>query len=152
MTRGITQEQEWTFTKIRERTARLARRLTEIWPRPEITPGEVKEYALLKKGAPDSYVSVRDLIAAGVLCDGEKLLSPDASVFSGIICALNSDGNFIFADGKISDSPTGAAKHAMKMRGKQPGTLNGWTFWQVPRLGCKLNEAKRFLQTAAAGE
>lgn len=147
LTKDIISEQEWTFEKIKERTIKLSKKLIDIWPRQTIDPQDVKEYALLRKDTDTNgaYVPIQKLMLLGILLNGEKLVTPEGSMYSGISCSINADGKFIFEDGKITDSPTGAAKYAMKLLGKQVTTTNGWTFWYVSRLGCKLSEVKKFM-------
>lgn len=144
MTKDVIAQEEWTFEKIKERTKKLSERFMQIWPRPCMGEAEIKEYALMGKDAdlPSTFITVKDLITKNLLMPGEKLETHKGSIYSEVSCVLDESGNFIFEDGKIAESPSGAAKYAAKMRGRQISAPNGWTFWHVPRLDCKLSDVR----------
>lgn len=82
----------------------------------------------------------------GILQENEPLHIPESSTFSGIPCRVAADGYLVFADGYRADTPSGAAKHVMELLGKPVMGTTGWTLWQVPRLGCRLCDLKKFIQ------
>lgn len=120
MTKDVIAQDTWNFEKIKERTTSLSRRILQIWPKPAMEAGEVKRYALLGQDADvnSGYITIGDLISKGILANGERLGTPKWSIYSGITCTLDEHGNFVFEDGKITESPSGAAKYAMKLRGR----------------------------------
>ena len=149
LSNDVLQEEVWTYEKIKARTERLARRIIALWPRPYMPPEEIRTYSLLRRKteATTEYITVRDLIQAGVLLAGEKLVSHEASIYKGATCHVNEDGKLQFDDGRIEDYPSGAAMYAIAKLGKRLKSMNGWWFWFVPRLNCRLSEVKNFLDS-----
>jgi Restriction Enzyme Adenine Methylase Associated len=72
--------------------------------------------------------SVADLIGAGVLRRGEKLVVRRRSA-RPIEATVVADGS-ITVDGMSFSTPSRAAKHALAV-----GSVDGWLRWRVPRLG-----------------
>lgn len=149
LSNDVLQEEVWTYEKIKARTERLARRIIALWPRPYMPLEKIRTYSLLRRKteATTEYITVRDLIQAGVLLAGEKLVSHEASIYKGATCHVNEDGKLQFDDGRIEDYPSGAAMYAIAKLGKRLKSMNGWWFWFVPRLNCRLSEVKNFLDS-----
>lgn len=143
----ILQEATWTYEKIQERTKKLAERIVNLWPRPSLTGEEVKKYSLLRRDANENtgFISIKDLLGAGVLQVNEKLISSNESIYKGFSCRINEDGFIQFDDGKIEETPSGAAKYCIKQKYGKLTNINGWKLWFVPRLNCSLSDAKSLM-------
>ena len=138
------QEATWTYEKIQERTTKLAEKIVNLWPRPSLTGEEVKKYSLLRRDANENtgFISIKDLLGAGVLQVNEKLISSNESIYKGLSCRINENGFMQFEDGQIEETPTGAARYCIKQVYGKLKTVNGWKFWLVPRLNCRRLDVK----------
>ena len=147
LSNDILQEATWTYEKIQERTKKLAERIVNLWPRPSLTGEEVKKYSLLRRDANENtgFISIKDLLGAGVLQVNEKLISSNESIYKGFSCRINEDGFIQFDDGKIEETPSGAAKYCIKQKYGKLTNINGWKLWLVPRLNCSLSDAKSLM-------
>ena len=147
LTKDILKEETWTYDQIILRTRKLAERLVTLWERPAISQEEATRYSLLKKDKENisTYISLKELLQSGVLQVNEKLTSLQNSIYKNAECFLNETGLLEFSDGHTDEYPTSAAKYVMQLQGKPVKDINGWTFWFIPRLGCRLAEAKEFL-------
>ena len=144
LSNDILQEATWTYEKIQERTTKLAEKIVNLWPRPSLTGEEVKKYSLLRRDANENtgFISIKDLLGAGVLQVNEKLISSNESIYKGLSCRINENGFMQFEDGQIEETPTGAARYCIKQVYGKLKTVNGWKFWLVPRLNCRLLDVK----------
>ena len=110
---------QWTDIAIQERTKALIELILRIWPAP---PGHTSGYA---RSLPRirRKIQLADLISAGVLAPGSRLL-PRRKKHSHREATLLADGS-IEVDGISHDNPTLAAS---AMAGKRTG---GWSFFMV---------------------
>ncbi len=134
--------QNWDETLIQERTETLIDEILTTWPVPS---GHSNEGRHGGAGATFGEATVQDLIRAEVLPPGAVLVS-GAGKYPGLVATVASDGQIEF-DGRLYESPSGAAKAATKRR-----AINGWWFWRVGQAdGPRLREVRDKL-TEAPGE
>ena len=145
--KAVISHDKWTFEIIEKRTADMAQKLVSLWHRPHLTKEEIEQFSLTRKDAnkEESYISLKDMVDKGILEVDEPLVIPNSSIYTGFPCKVSGEGLLVFEDGYAADTPSGAVKHIMQKLGKPIIGTNGWTLWQVPRLGCKLCELKKFL-------
>ena len=124
----------WSEALIDQRTEDLIDALLVTWPVPSGHLGEVKDATTTETGA---YVSVQQLIAAGVLEPGTTLHARPGP-WGHREAVVQSTGDLIL-EGQSFSSPSAAGHH---LRG---GATNGWVFWLLPdgRKLADLREAYR---------
>lgn len=112
---------EWNEDLIDRRTQILLQALLEVWPVPPealgVTQGEVREGS-------NHDVSVKDLVRAGLLQNGQELYPRSAE--QEVRARVLSNG-FIAVFDEPFDTPSGAGRRVTKR------STNGWTFWVVDR-------------------
>ena len=74
-------------------------------------------------------VAISDLIADGVVLDGERVVWTRPRLGESHEATINADGTFTIADGTVWNSPSVAAIHAADVV-----SADGWETWRVPRL------------------
>ena len=75
-------------------------------------------------------VATKDLIKAGLINAGDKLVWKRRTYSESHIATVKSDGTIETADGKIHRTPSGAAKH---LNGNKP--VDGWLAWKLHSTG-----------------
>jgi hypothetical protein len=110
----------WNEKKIDIRSGRMIEAILETWPVPPGHTGEIREDSDVES----TWIELKDLMQAGLLRKGTKLHAPSGMNIDSLGTVL--PGGRIEADGKVFDSPSGAAKH---LKGR---TANGWRFWRLP--------------------
>jgi len=100
-----------------------------------------------RSGAPgQGDLTVRDLVAAGLLSPGQLLISGN-SKYPDARCTVTADG-LLEVDSKFYETPSGAGKAATRRR-----AVNGWWFWRVENSeGLRLRELRRQLGPETADE
>jgi len=98
----------------------MAETIVSIWPVPA---GHTSEFGRTASPAPKPYVSLFDLIGAGLLDPGTTLY-PRRPEFAHRTATVLADGR-LDVDGKVYDWPSGAAR---AITGKN---VNGWWFFLV---------------------
>ena len=111
---------EWNEDLIDRRTDELIDALLATWPVPPDHVGEVKDKTTQSTG----YISMQQLIAAGVLVPGTKLQSRPGPW--GERHAVVLDNGDLSLEGTTFTSPSAAGHHLRK------GATNGWHFWRLP--------------------
>lgn len=109
--------QDWNEAAIAHRTALMVEAITRIWPVPEGHTGEV----VGPRGHTSSYLTVADLVVAGLLEPGTTLRL-GRSGFTHVTATVCDNGD-IEMGGKRHGSPSGAAWAAMRR------AANGWYDW-----------------------
>jgi hypothetical protein len=122
----------WTVDSIKRRNADLIERLIEIWP----TPIGHKSLSAPEDVAQVSYVSILDLVSAGLLEIGESLTST-WSAHTGRTATVRSDGTLEIDTGEVFDSLSGAARRVIGSR-----TAAGWHFWKQLSTNRQLTEIR----------
>lgn len=122
----------WDESAIQKRTGRLIEQILRIWPAPPNHVGLI--------GSPSESVvadvDTADLVAAGWLAAGTKLVSKHKNTkYKDATASISQDGRVFIADTAYA-SPTGAA------RGLGAGSRNGWDFWAVAETGKTLAEVR----------
>jgi hypothetical protein len=109
----------WDEAGIDLRTGQAIDAILAIWPVP---PGHKVQ---IQRAQTDTSVTVEiaDLIGAGHLVPGQ-LLYPNSGKYGGHFGTILSDGR-IEVEGKVFDSPSGAASFVRKKPSK------GWYFWRL---------------------
>jgi hypothetical protein len=116
---------DWDAQKISGRTTMMTRLVTKIWPVPVgHTVSPVGDNQVL-----GAYVSVEDLISAGMIDDG-TVLRPASATFAQRSAMIRTDGSIELDSGEVFTSLSGAARH---VRNSQ--TAPGWHFWRVESSG-----------------
>jgi len=122
MNRPIRQDAQngWDEHLIEARTDKLIDAILETWPVPEGHTGTLHDDSVTET----LWIELKHLLQAGLLSVGTALTAPNGKDHDtgGVVLA----GGRIEVEGKIFDSPSGAARH---VRGR---AANGWTFWRVP--------------------
>jgi len=122
MNRPIRQDAQngWDEHLIEARTDKLIDAILETWPVPEGHTGTLHDDSVTET----MWIELKHLLQAGLLSVGTALTAPNGKDHDtgGVVLA----GGRIEVEGKIFDSPSGAARH---VRGR---AANGWTFWRVP--------------------
>lgn len=125
-------DDEWTEPLIAERTQILIDMILQIWPVPT---GLSNTNRLAVDDS--TNVTIADLIKLGKMKPGDVLVG-GRTRFSHLRATVLPDGN-LEVDGKIFESPSGAAKEATKLK-----AVNGWVFWKVgSEAGPRLNAFRR---------
>jgi hypothetical protein len=133
----------WDETLIEERTEALIDDILTIWPVPA---GHTNEGRHGSTGSGQGDLTVRDLVAAGLLSPGQLLISGN-SKYPDARCTVTADG-LLEVDGKFYETPSGAGKAATRRR-----AVNGWWFWRVENSeGLRLRELRRQLGPETADE
>jgi len=107
----------WGEAKIDKRTEDLIEDILKVWP----VPAGHKSSARSKKEVSKVYVSVTDLISAGLLQAGQ-VLYPYNAKFSDATAVILQDGSIGIGDNTF-ETPSGAGKYIRKR------ATNGWGFW-----------------------
>lgn len=116
---------DWSAQRILARSATLSRLILEVWP----TPNGHKVSFTDDEQTVDAYVSLPDLIAAGMLEVGEVLV-PTSSSFTGRSATILTDGSLELDGGEVFTSLSAAAR-----RVRNSGSAAGWHFWKVSTTG-----------------
>lgn len=117
----------WNEEKIDQRNEILINRILSIWPVPQ---GHKVELSPVPASA-TSYVSISDLMNADFLKSGD-VLKPRGKAFDNRFAVVLDDGSLEIDDGKIIDSPSGAASY---LRNRNTA---GWHFWRLESNGLQL--------------
>jgi len=83
--------------------------------------------------------TLKDLINAGYIENGEKLLWVRPRIGLKHHAAVDKDGVITTEDGMKHRSPSGAARHFYKK------PIDGWSAWKVVRTGKSLSEIRKSL-------
>ena len=110
----------WDEDLIDARTNEIVDALLATWPVPPGHLGEVKD----KAPESSAYVSIQQLIGAGVLIPGTVLQSRPGPW--GDHQAVVLDSGDLSLDGATFSSPSAAGHHLRQ------GATNGWHFWRLP--------------------
>lgn len=124
--------EQWSEEAIRVRTDDLISRILEIWPVPD-------SHRVKTNSAPitvTTYVSIADLIAAGMLQSGDVLDSTWAPYLDRYATVL-ADGTLELDSGEIFGSLSGAAR-----RVRNTESAAGWGFWRVRETGKSLRDIR----------
>ena len=133
ITRADNSGEGWTEDLIQERTESLVDDILAIWPVPRGHTNEGR-----RGGSDPSGITVKDLIASGLLQPGQKLVGA-APKFRHFTATVLADGR-IDVDGSPYDTPSGAGKATAKRN------VNGWSYWRLDKDGGqKLIELRRQL-------
>lgn len=111
---------DWSEDLIDARTDEIIDALLATWPVPPGHVGEVRD----KTPESSTYVSIQQLIAAGVLAPGTRLQARPGPW--GEHEAVVLDNGDLALDGATFTSPSAAGHHLRK------GATNGWHFWRLP--------------------
>ena len=122
----------WSLDSIRTRNEALVKRIIEIWPTP---PGHHVADAPVPVTTP-VYVSVADLVAAGMLDIGDKLI-PAWSGYDGRFAVVKVNGSVELDNGQVFDSLSGAARAVL-----DKPSAPGWHFWRAADSGRGLFEIR----------
>ena len=109
---------DWTEDMIRARTKAMAAAIVEVWPVPD---GHRSGFGRTAPEPPTHYVTLLDLIGAGLLHAGTTLHARRKAHAHRTATVLG-DGR-LDVDGKIHDSPSGAARAILGYQ------ANGWKFF-----------------------
>jgi hypothetical protein len=123
---------DWTVSSIKRRNADLIERLIEIWP----TPIGHKSLSAPEDVTQVTYVSILDLVSAGLLEIGDSLTST-WSAHTGRTATVRSDGTLEIDTGEVFDSLSGAARRVIGSR-----TAAGWHFWKQLSTNRQLTEIR----------
>jgi hypothetical protein len=123
---------DWSSSSISARTEEMVKRIIEIWP----VPAGHRIAAAPAATAPTIDVSVPDLLAAGMVEDGETLV-PVFPLYEGRSATIRGNGSIELDSGEVLDSLSAAGK---KVHGWTSG--HGWTFWKVAATGKKMAEIR----------
>ena len=123
---------DWTVNSIKRRNLDLIERIIEIWP----TPIGHKSLSAPEDGAQVTYVSILDLVSAGLLEIGDSLTST-WSAHTGRTATVRSDGALEIDTGEVFDSLSGAARRVIGSR-----TAPGWHFWKQLSTNRQLTEIR----------
>ena len=138
---GLREAEVWDATAIEARGEELACRALEVWPAPTLAPEVCARYAPRRQTAEPglSEVTLADLLAAGLLPAGTKLISQ----FRGQLqeAAIDEKGNVVLGNGERFSSPSAAAIRAVELSGGA-GSRNGWKCWTLED-GRLLDELRR---------
>lgn len=115
----VTDASIWGEELIDERTLSLVDQVLSIWPVPEGHTGEILD-ATPKES---EYVEIKDLVAAGLLVPGTRLI-PRQGQWSNNVAIVREDG-LIEIDGNVFETPSGAGKYVRN------SSTNGWYFWRL---------------------
>ncbi len=116
---------DWGAHRVAARTTALSRHLLDIWP----VPSGHKVKFTEEVPPQGTYVSLSDLMAAGMLDDGTVLV-PASSTFSERSAIVLTDGSLELDNGETFSSLSGAAR-----RVRNTDTAAGWHFWKVASSG-----------------
>jgi hypothetical protein len=112
--------ESWSDISIENRSKKLAKEITEIWPVPGNNVG-LKEDAVTTSGV---RVKVADLVQAGLLSPGQVIFAR-TQAHLGAQAIVSEDGG-IYVDDKRYETPSAAAKAVTKAQ-----AVAGWWFWLV---------------------
>jgi hypothetical protein len=111
----------WTDTDVLQRTKELTDIIVATWPTP---PGhKVVAGATPRTKRRQFDVSIPDLLDAGLVLVGQ-VLYPKSGRFSGRNAQVTEDAKLLI-EGKLYETPTGAAVHLTKKN------TPGWGFWLI---------------------
>ena len=99
-----------------------------------------KGYSPITEGEVCPMLSLKDLLEAGLLSEGESLIWNKLSSPTPFEATLLADGRIETKDGKIHTSPSTAAKHV-----NSGISTNGWRVWKVSSKKKSLSEIREFL-------
>ena len=111
----------WDETRIDHRTDELVQAFVATWPVPE---GHLGIHDQVPSATDSSTVTVRALLAAGLLTPGTKLVARPGP-WGAKECEVLEDGDLMLDDQRFTS--VSAAGHHLR----QAGT-NGWWFWSLP--------------------
>jgi hypothetical protein len=125
----------WTSTDVANRTRLLTQQITKIWSVPE---GHAVNFQVTQSTSslPKSSVYVADLIENGFIEPGAEL-RPTRSAHTSRRAKVLSDGSIEVDDGRVFNSPSGAAKWTTGAV-----AVAGWGFWKDMRSGKSLHELR----------
>lgn len=126
---GRTQDIGWDEELIDQRTHELIDALLSVWPVPRGHKGEIAD----SRARVFSGVDVKDLISAGLLAAGDKLIATHRD-YKGGEATISADGT-IMVGNRTYNSPSAAAQSLRKT------STNGWVFWATAN-GRKLRELR----------
>lgn len=121
--------QTWTLETIEARNKLMTQRLMQIWP----TPSGHHVTIAGQESTQETYVSVEDLISAGMVQIGDSLV-PASRAHSGRNATILEGGRISLDTGEEFNSLSGAAR---KVRKKQVAA--GWNFWVHSNSGQSMN-------------
>ena len=124
--------QNWTSGSIRKRNSDLVEQILQIWPTPS-------GHRVVDDHQPEtsvSYVSLTDLISAGLLEIGDVLI-PTWSTQSSRFATIRADGTLELDNGEVFDSLSGVARRVLNAR-----TAAGWHFWKQASTNRGLTEIR----------
>lgn len=109
----------WSAADVDRRTGQLATAILEIWP----VPVGHKVNMRIRTPAPQTSVSIVDLLDAGFIKSGTRLVSSWTNA-AGRSATVLADGWLETDDGATFETPSGAGKHVT-------GSVSvaGWHFW-----------------------
>lgn len=110
----------WSETAIDSRTGQLLDVLLAVWPVPPGHSGQVLD----PQDKSHDWVELKDLVAAGLLVPGTKLI-PREGRWQSVEAVVTDDG-MIDVAGQLFGSPSGAGRHV------KGSVTNGWAFWRLP--------------------
>ena len=103
-----------------------------------------RDYSSIIEGEVCPVPSLKDLLEAGLLSEGESLIWNKSSCPTPYEATLLADGRIETTDGKIHTSPSTAAKHV-----NSGISTNGWRVWKVSSKGKSLGEIRGFFTQTA---
>jgi hypothetical protein len=132
-----TAEAGWDEDQIARRTEDLIDAVLATWPVPEGHQGRIRDEAR----TPGDYIELRHLVQAGAIAVGATLHATGTRLHGATGTVL--DGGRVAIDGRLFDSPSGAARHLL---GRQQ---NGYTFWRLDD-GRRLEDLRADFRAGAA--
>ena len=143
---ALAAESGWSEHAIEERTGQLIGRILELWPVPDGHVGRAEAAPAAKTAT--SYVEVSDLVEAGWLEPGTRLIPAGSYFREGIEATVTEDGRIRLGD-VTYEYPSGAARAVHSIT----GALNGWWYWEVAGTGRRLLHVREeYVASADAGE
>lgn len=109
----------WTLETIEARNSLMIQRLLEIWPTPTGHRANIASH----EATQETYVSVEDLISAGMVQIGDTLTAASRA-HAGRIATILDGGRISLDTGEEFNSLSGAARKVRKMQ-----AAAGWSFW-----------------------
>ena len=110
---------EWTVSAIEARNQWMVQQLLETWPVPDGHRATIASH----ETAQETYVSVEDIIAAGMVQIGDTLLAA-SKLYTGRTATILEGGRISLDTGEEFNSLSGAARKVRKMQ-----AAAGWSFW-----------------------
>lgn len=122
---GLVASDEWSESKIRDRTAQLAERLIAIWPAPRYLPDKADVRSERPNGDRASTIVLANLLEAQLIAPGDELTWIRRGKGVSHHVTVTDDGHLETSDHQRFSSPSDAA---YKLSGS---SYNGWTAWTV---------------------